>query len=142
MAKGFFWFLLAAVALMVMAGLAGCSSRTVYVPVESVRVLHDSVRVSSALRDRVMERDTVRERVSGDTVYMEVTRWRWRDREMHDTVWHTNTDTLHKNRVELIEKTMEHTPTLWEKIRLGLFWPLVLIIAVTFVIRLLRRRDP
>lgn len=66
-------------------------TRTVYVPVESV---HSdlTVRADSAGKvlwrvDTVIDRDTVRMAFSGDTIYKEVARWRYRYREHTDTIY-------------------------------------------------------
>ena len=73
--------------------LPSCSRR-IYVPVESVREVHDTVRIDTASRradiiirrDSVIVRDSVAVVINGDTVVREVWRWRERIREVHDTV--------------------------------------------------------
>lgn len=79
--------------LTILALLPSCSRR-IYVPVESVREVHDTVRIDTASRraaviirrDSVTVRDSVAVVVNGDTVVREVWRWRERIREVHDTV--------------------------------------------------------
>ena len=73
--------------------LPSCSRR-IYVPVESVREVHDTVRIDTASRradiiirrDSVIVRDSIAVAINGDTVIREVWRWRERVREVHDTV--------------------------------------------------------
>lgn len=79
--------------LTILALLPSCSRR-IYVPVESVREVHDTVRIDTASRragiiirrDSVIVRDSVAVVINGDTVVREVWRWRERVREVHDTV--------------------------------------------------------
>ncbi len=87
----------AALALMGVMMLCGCQSRRaerVYVPVESVRVVHDSVGVSRSLLDRIVERDTVREYMCGDTVFVDRVQWRVREKAVHDTVERVRRDSV------------------------------------------------
>lgn len=66
-------------------------TRTVYVPVESVHrdlmVRSDTVSKVLWRADTVIDRDTVRVELSGDTIYKEVSRWRYRYREHTDTIY-------------------------------------------------------
>lgn len=73
--------------------LPSCSRR-IYVPVESIREVHDTVRIDTASRradiiirrDSIIIRDSVAVVINGDTTVREVWRWRERVREVHDTV--------------------------------------------------------
>lgn len=79
--------------LTILALLPSCSRR-IYVPVESVREVHDTVRIDTTSRradiimrrDSIIVRDSVAVLINGDTVVREVWRWRERVREVHDTV--------------------------------------------------------
>lgn len=85
--------------------LSSCS-RSVYVPVETVRVdtfLKTAVRVDSV---RLTDSVYVSERTVGDTVYIVKTRTQWRDRLQLrvDTVYRSKTDTLTKVVEVVVEK--------------------------------------
>lgn len=85
--------------------LSSCS-RSVYVPVETVRVdtfLKTAVRVDSV---RLTDSVYVSERTVGDTVYVVKTRTQWRDRLQlrTDTVYRSQTDTVTKVVEVVVEK--------------------------------------
>ena len=85
--------------------LSSCS-RSVYVPVETVRVdtfVKTAVRVDSV---RLTDSVYVSERTVGDTVYVVKTRTRWRDRLQLrvDTVYRSQTDTITKVVEVVVEK--------------------------------------
>ena len=85
--------------------LSSCS-RSVYVPVETVRVdtfLKTAVRVDSV---RLTDSVYVSERTVGDTVYIVKTRTQWRDRLQLrvDTVYRSKTDTVTKVVEVVVEK--------------------------------------
>lgn len=71
----------------------GCA-RNVYVPVETVRVVRDSVRAVRASADTLLGRDSVFVGMRGDTVVREVYRWRTRSRTLTDTVVRVRRDTV------------------------------------------------
>lgn len=85
--------------------LSSCS-RSVYGPVETVRVdtfVKTAVRVDSV---RLTDSVYVSERTVGDTVYIVKTRTQWRDRLQLrvDTVYRSQTDTLTKVVEVVVEK--------------------------------------
>ena len=85
--------------------LSSCS-RSMYVPVETVRVdtfVKTAVRVDSV---RLTDSVYVSERTVGDTVYIVKTRTQWRDRLQLrvDTVYRSQTDTLTKVVEVVVEK--------------------------------------
>lgn len=85
--------------------LSSCS-RSVYVPVETVRVdtfVKTAVRVDSV---RLTDSVYVSERTVGDTVYIVKTRTQWRDRLQLrvDTVYRSQTDTVTKVVEVVVEK--------------------------------------
>ena len=85
--------------------LSSCS-RSVYVPVETVRVdtfVKTAVRVDSV---RLTDSVYVSERTVGDTVYIVKTRTQWRDRLQlrTDTVYRSQTDTITKVVEVVVEK--------------------------------------
>lgn len=84
--------------IMILTGLwavlsCGCVKK-IYVPVENVRVLTDTVMSSGRVSDTVIMRDSVRIEQKGDTVYE--TRWHTRERThiRTDTVYRQHTDTV------------------------------------------------
>lgn len=76
---------------------AGCA-RTVYVPVESDSVRHDSLSAVSRLSDMSGVSDSVVIFVKGDTVVRDRVRTLWRERVVADTVYSVRSDTV---RVEI-----------------------------------------
>lgn len=100
--------------------LGGCRTGQVTV-VEKVRV--DTLRLSRNIRDSVVVRDSVyvKEAVRGDTVWLEVTRWRERERDRVrvDTVYRAKVDSVPV--VVEVEKRVEveRKRRWWEK---GLMW--------------------
>lgn len=111
------WVLL----LFGMMAFAGCSRKTVYVPMESAAVRVDTVFQSRLVADTVIDRDTVRIEQRGDTILQTLTQWRWRTRERHDTVYKTSLDSVRVREPYEVEvvKTVERKLRWWEK---GLMW--------------------
>lgn len=111
-----FWVWTIGVAAMLWVlgmSLSGCS-RTVYVPVETVRA--DTVFRSSASADTTWLRDSIHVeiRAKADTVF--VTKYkehvRWRDRARTDTVYATRTDSV------AVPYPVERKLTRWEQARM------------------------
>jgi len=117
--------------------LGGCRTGQVTV-VEKVRV--DTLRLSRNIRDSIYVQDSthVKEVVRGDTVWLEVTRWKTRERER------VRVDTVYRARVDSVEKVIvkERKLTAWERARLGFGgWAMgALMVVVLFT--LLKRRWP
>ena len=80
------------VILLFVAAVAASCSRTVYVPVETVR--RDSVAVVSVVVDSVLISDSVVIEARADTVFKTVTRRRESVRLVHDTVRVAVADTV------------------------------------------------
>lgn len=61
-------------------------------------VTHDTVQITRLQRDSIFRHDSIsiRERTSGDTVYLEVTRWhtQYRDRWHHDSIYLSRRDSV------------------------------------------------
>ena len=111
---GWVWALvLAAFLWMLGVGLSGCS-RTVYVPVETVRT--DTVLRFSVSSDTTWLRDSIHVEIheKADTVF--VTKYkehvRWRDKVMTDTVYATRTDSV------AVPYPVERKLSRWEQARL------------------------
>lgn len=95
MVHGFIMFL-AVMALLAVASLfTSCATPQ---PVVVERVTHDTLRITQQQRDSIFLHDSiyVRERTSGDTVWMEVERWhtRYQDRFIHDSIYAVRTDSI------------------------------------------------
>ncbi len=109
--------------LTILALLPSCSRR-IYVPVESVREVHDTVRIDTASRradiiirrDSVIVRDSIAVVINGDTVVREVWRWRERVREVHDTVrvaTAASRDTSHTDTAKTAQVVEVEKPLSW-----------------------------
>lgn len=73
--------------LLLFIALLLCScSRKVYVPVETVTERRDTISAVVLRSDTVIDRDTLLTYISGDTVRISDIKWRWRIRELRDTV--------------------------------------------------------
>ena len=66
--------------------LASCKAKTVYVPVESVRVEYRD----KLLRDSVHLYDSVLIKMKGDTVWLEKYKYLYRDKVVRDSVFKTD----------------------------------------------------
>ncbi len=138
--------------LTILALLPSCSRR-IYVPVESVREVHDTVRIDTASRradiiirrDSVIVRDSIAVVINGDTVVREVWRWRERVREVHDTVRvataasrdASHTDTAKTAQVVEVEKPL----TWWQRVQIWLGRVTVTAAALAAAWRIYRRRQ-
>ena len=107
--------------------MAGC--RTQYVPVETVR---------SEYKDRIRETYTVDSvtdtrlvYVKGDTVIDWRDRVKWRDREVHDTIYIEKADTI------CVQYPIERKLTRWEQTKLKLGGLTAVIASATAIIMLL-----
>lgn len=109
--------------LTILLLLPSCNRR-IYVPVESVREVHDTVRIDTASRradiiirrDSVIVRDSVAVIINGDTIVREVWRWRERVREVHDTVrvaTAASRDTSHSDTAKTAQVVEVEKPLSW-----------------------------
>lgn len=73
------WFLLL---LLLLILFSGCKTKTVYVPVETLRIEYRD----KLLRDSVHLYDSIFVRVANDTVWMEKYKYLYRDRLVRDSV--------------------------------------------------------
>lgn len=107
-----------AIAAMLLAALllASCS-RKVYVPVESVKHVTDTVRLVNLRTDSVWQHDSVAVYVSGDTVRITQWRDRYRYRMATDTVYKARHDTIREPYPVEVEKRVEveRKLSLWQR---------------------------
>ena len=137
--------------LLIFIFLASCNRR-IYVPVESVREVHDIVRLDTASRradiiirrDSVIVRDSVAVIINGDTVVREVWRWRERVREVHDTVrvaTAASRDTSHSDTAKTAQVVEVEKPlTWWQRVQIWLGRVAVTAAALAAAWRIYRRR--
>lgn len=121
--------LLATVALF--ATVAGCAPR--YVPVHHY---HETERVKVE-RDSVYNSDTVRIAERGDTVLMEVVKWRTRYKTATDTLVKVDTVQLPP---QLVTKIAPERKPLWAKVVAIISGVLFLIVALVELRELIRMR--
>lgn len=91
------------VAAILLLGGAGCQKK-IYVPVEKITVIRDSVSHRVQRADTVIMTDSILMLERGDTVIKEV--WRRRDRVslLHDTVCIIRCDTVREDRPVVLER--------------------------------------
>ncbi len=65
---------------------SGCKSKTLYVPVESVKTEY----INKYQRDSIYIKDSVMYKILGDTIYIEKYMYRYRDKAIHDTIIKTD----------------------------------------------------
>lgn len=91
------------VAIFLLLAAAGCR-KEIYVPVEKMTVIRDSVARSVQRTDTVIIADSILMLQRGDTIIKEV--WRRRDRVslLHDTVSIIRCDTVREDRPVILDK--------------------------------------
>jgi hypothetical protein len=111
-------YLLAVLTGCLLYALTGCTTtRTEYVPVETVRERVDTVRLLAARVDTVEAVDSVLVWVSGDTVLVDKIRYRYKYRERVDTVYRAKVDSVMVQEPYPVEVTKEVARKLswWQK---------------------------
>lgn len=98
-----------------------------YVPVETVK--HDSIYVSKIQHDSVYQRDSIYVLDKGDTVYINVYQYLYKDRIVIDTVYLVKTDSIQ------VPFPVEKEFTRWQQIKLELGgWSFGIIICFLLII--------
>lgn len=122
-------YILPAVILFIL--LSGCKTHTVYIPVERTTVEYkDRLRL-----DSIFYRDTIRLHSRGDTVYMDIVRWR--ERFVRDTVYHERTDSI----PVIVEKEIPvNYLTQWQRIRLQVLNVIIALLLIYLAYRLGRKK--
>lgn len=105
-----FLLVVAITALIFLCLLCGGCSRKVYVPVESVRTEYRDRVNTEYVVDSVTDLRFVF--IKGDTVVDYRDRTRWRDREVHDSIYINNTDTIR------VPYPVERELSRWEKTKM------------------------
>ena len=105
-----FLLVVAITALIFLCLLCGGCSRKVYVPVESVRTEYRDRVNTEYVVDSVTDLRFVF--IKGDTVVDYRDRTRWRDREVHDSIYINTTDTIR------VPYPVERELSSWEKTKM------------------------
>lgn len=118
--------------------LAVWSCRTTeYVPVEVIK--SDTTYINKVLRDSIYQLDSIYILDRGDTVLITKTKYLYRDKLIHDTVYASKTDSVQ------VPYPVERQFTRWEQFRLDVGgWAIgaviiVILIAVGYIIYKLKR---
>ena len=110
----------------------GCKSvKYVTVPITHT----DTLIIAKHQRDSIYLRDSthVSEQQHGDTILLKITKWRteYRDREVHDTLYQSKTDTIPQPYP--VEVKVDKPLTWWQKTRIHC-GELLLVILVIYVV--------
>ncbi len=108
MTKRFFWFVLGAVAFMVAVGLWGCSRKTVYVPMESVKTEYKEADTTAIFNRflRLFESQKQKEARSDSLI----------DREKETVVLNENGDTTKHFKTQYVYASIKHEKELEQKL--------------------------
>ena len=120
--------------------LTACKTKERIVTVEMVRT--DTTYITRHERDSIHEHDSIRvnEQQRGDTIFVEVSRWRTKyvERQVHDTCYVATHDTVPQPYPVEVEVPAELT--WWQRLRMQLGGALLLLLAGGVVWRLIRAR--
>lgn len=136
------WLSVMVILCALMICTAGCTRR-IYVPVESVSHRTDTLMVAVNRTDTVLNSDTVRVRETGDSVIMEIVKWRTRVRERRDTVYRAKSDTVFREKPYPVE-TVREVPrkrAWWETALLWAAGLMTAAAAIRVAIRMVLKRQ-
>ena len=126
------------VCLGLVAILAGCKTQERIVQVETSRT--DTTFITRQQRDSIWLHDSVfvREKMSGDTLYLLRDRWRTKfvERTQHDTIYIASHDTI--PRPYPVEVEVEKPLSWWQRFRLHLGTTILLVLGGGVVWRIAR----
>lgn len=105
----------------------GCSRKTTETVYSHTT---DTVHHTTTLYETLLERDSVLVYINGDTVRIRETKWRNREKTLHDTVYEHKTDTLYLENIRYVEKPVERKLTWWERVRLDSWLTLAGVVVV------------
>lgn len=124
--------------LCILVVLCAYSCRTTeYVPVEVIK--SDTTYINKVQRDSIYQLDSIYILDRGDTVLITQTKYLYRDKLVHDTIYTSKTDSVR------VPYTVERKFTRWEQFRLDVGgWAIgtviiVILIAVGYIIYKLKR---
>ena len=128
------------IALCALILLTGCKTKERIVTVETVRT--DTTYITRHERDSIHEHDSthVSEKQRGDTIFVEVSRWRTKsvERQVHDTCYVATHDTVPQPYP--VEVEVPARLSWWQRLRMQLGGALLLLLAGGVVWRLVRAR--
>lgn len=133
-------FVLAFWALLFLCILfGGCKSvRYVTVPVTHI----DTLVITKQQRDSIYLKDSthVSEQQHGDTILLKITKWRteYRDREVHDTLYQSKTDTVPMPYPVEVIKEVTKQLSWWQQLRLNLGSVFLGLIGLIFIIGIIK----
>jgi hypothetical protein len=126
------------VCLGLVAILVGCKTQERIVQVETART--DTTFITRQQRDSIWLHDSVfvREKMSGDTLYLLRDRWRTKfvERTQHDTIYIASHDTI--PRPYPVEVEVEKPLSWWQRFRLHLGTAILLVLGGGVVWRIAR----
>jgi hypothetical protein len=126
------------VCLGLVAILVGCKTQERIVQVETART--DTTFITRQQRDSIWLHDSVfvREKMSGDTLYLLRDRWRTKfvERTQHDTIYISSHDTI--PRPYPVEVEVEKPLSWWQRFRLHLGTTILLVLGGGVVWRIAR----
>ena len=114
--------------IFLMSGICFTSCRSIqYIPVEAVK--KDSIYINKIYHDSIYRRDSVYVERSGDTVYIYKDRYLYKYKNLTDTVYISQVDSI--NVPYPVEKTLSR----WQSIKIELGgWAFGIILALLFLI--------
>ena len=120
--------------------LSGCKTKTVVVRVPEVRT--DTVVITKSQRDSIWRRDSIHvlEKQKGDTVYVEVSRWRTlvRATELHDTLYVATHDSI-PYPIEVV-KEVPRKLSWWQKVKMNFGLVMIGLIGIGGLLSLMKLR--
>ena len=136
----FVWpWLLAPIFWIIIIFLVTCSCKSVeYVPVEVIKT--DTTYINKIQRDSIYQLDSVYILDRGDTVLITQTKYLYRDKLIHDTVYSSKTDSVQ------IPYPVEKELTKWEQFRMDVggwsiaFIIIIIVMAIGRIIYKLRKK--
>ena len=100
---------------------------TEYVPVEVVR--SDTTYINKVQRDSIYQMDSIYILDRGDTILITKTKYMYKDRVVHDTVYRFKTDSIQ------VPYPVEQQLTRWEQFRLDVGgWAIVTVIIIILIV--------
>lgn len=108
--------------------LTGCKS-VEYVPVVETQYHHDSIYFTNVKFDSIYVHDSVSVKESGDTVRIERWHTKYKEKQVHDTVYQAKTDSVRVPVPYEVEKKL----TAFQKIKMDYGGYALLIVIFTFI---------
>ena len=127
-----FWVL---VALMIVMACSGCTTTKV-VTVERVKT--DTLKITKHQRDSIWLHDSTIVKVKGDTVEVEKWHTKYVEKQVHDTLYQSKTDSIPVPYP--VEKLVEKQLSGWQNFRLWLGNIALVTVAIALAVFIIRKR--